>query len=179
MKMLSAYLLVLALLGPAHAQEHWQAQALLADMFPSADHFEPVVVDVDKELARSLRSRAGAPVPAQAYTFQAAYRDDALLGYVIFDAQTGQHQPIDFAVQLSPDHVVMRQEVVVYREKYGGGVADPRFRAQFQGLTAADPVVAGRDVDIVSGATYSSRAMAVGVKRDLVLAGLLPPGSTP
>ena len=33
------------------------------------------------------------------------------------------------------------------------------------GKTAADPIVAGRDVDIISGATYSSKAMALGVKR--------------
>jgi hypothetical protein len=48
-------------------------------------------------------------------------------------------------------------------------VRDPRFREQFVGKTAADPLRPGEEVVAVSGATISSRAMAVGVRRCLVL----------
>ncbi len=173
--MLNLLLCLLAVLGSARAQQIWPPDALVADMFPTADHVEHVVVHLDKDQARDLRARAGAAVPAGDYDFQAAWAGQTLLGYVLFDQQKGQHEPIDFAVQLSPDRVVVRQEVVTYREKYGDGVRDARFRGQFVGKSAADGLVAGKDIIIVSGATYSSRAMAIGVKRALLLAELLPP----
>ena len=99
-------------------------------------------------------------------------RDEEVVGYVIFDAQVGQHEPIDFAVQLSTEGVVLRQEVVSYRERYGSQVRDERFRGQFVGKSMADELKVGRDVKIVSGATYSSRAMTVGVKRALFVLDL-------
>ena len=46
---------------------------------------------------------------------------------------------------------------------------DARFRAQFVGKTARDPLRTGDDVVAVSGATISSRAMSLGVKRALVI----------
>jgi len=58
---------------------------------------------------------------------------------------------------------------MVYRERYGDEVRDPRFRQQFVGKTAADPLRPGEEVIAVSGATISSRAMALGVRRCLVL----------
>ena len=58
---------------------------------------------------------------------------------------------------------------MVYRERYGDEVRDPRFRQQFVGKTAADPLRPGEEVVAVSGATISSRAMALGVRRCLVL----------
>jgi hypothetical protein len=63
-------------------------------------------------------------------------------------------------------------------EPYGDEVRSDRFRAQFQGKTAGDPITAGKDIDIVSGATISSRSMALGVKRDaLILQTALKNGS--
>ena len=85
------------------------------------------------------------------------------------DEENGQHLPITFAVKLSPDGVVQRQEIVAYREARGDEVRDARFRNQFVGKSARDPLLPGDDIVAVSGATISSRAMAVGVKRALVL----------
>jgi Na+-translocating ferredoxin:NAD+ oxidoreductase subunit G len=45
------------------------------------------------------------------------------------------------------------------------------------GKTAADPIVAGKDISIVSGASISSKSVALGVKRDtLVLQAALKNG---
>ena len=57
----------------------------------------------------------------------------------------------------------------MYREARGDEVRDLNFRKQFVGKTATDPIAPDRDIAVVSGATISSRAMAVGVKRALVL----------
>jgi hypothetical protein len=90
-------------------------------------------------------------------------------GYAILDEEPGQHLPIGFAVKFSPAGVVLRQEIMVYRERYGDEVRDERFRRQFVGKTARDGLRPGEDIMAVSGATISSRAMAVGVRRALLL----------
>ena len=42
---------------------------------------------------------------------------------------------------------------MAYREAYGDQVRSERFREQFVGKTARDPITAGQDIDIISGAT--------------------------
>jgi Na+-translocating ferredoxin:NAD+ oxidoreductase RnfG subunit len=64
---------------------------------------------------------------------------------------------------------VQRQEIVIYREARGDEVRDEHFRRQFVGKSARDACEVEQDIVAVSGATISSRAMAVGVKRALVL----------
>jgi hypothetical protein len=103
------------------------------------------------------------------YTFFVARSGVHIDGYALIDEEQGEHLPITFAVKISPEGVIERQEIVAYREPRGDEVRDERFRKQFVGKCARDPVAAGLDIVAVSGATISSRAMAVGVKRALVL----------
>lgn len=165
-----AWLAWLFLPNVAFGQEIWKPQVLLADMFPASTiEARPYALDAAEQAsaAESLGYTA-----ATTWTVYLAAHDGHLDGIAVFDSQIGQHEPIDFAVQLSPAGVVVRQEVVVYRERYGSEVRDARFRAQFIGKTGADPLKPGKDVKIVSGATYSSRAMALGVKRAAVIGAL-------
>jgi Na+-transporting NADH:ubiquinone oxidoreductase subunit NqrC len=60
-------------------------------------------------------------------------------------------------------------EILEYRESHGGEVRDPRWRAQFAGKTARDPLALDRDIRNISGATLSCRHLADGVKRILAL----------
>lgn len=164
-----------ALSGAARAAEtvYWRQDALLSDMFPGADRIEPLVFTPTPAQAAAAAAALGAPLPRSSYTFFVAWKGETRLGMTLIDEQVGQHEPITFAVQLDDQGRALRHEILVYREAYGGEVRDPRFRGQFVGKTAADPLRAGKDIRIVSGATYSSRAMAMGVKRSLVLAKLL------
>lgn len=155
------------------ATEYWSRDALLADMFPDAETLDEITLQLTGADKAFLKRRLGYVPARDAYTFTVARKGGQVEGYVLFDEQVGKHEPITFAVQLTPAAVVVRQEVVVYREKYGSEVSDPRFERQFVGKGPRDELVAGRDVKIVSGATYSSRAMAVGVKRAIALTELL------
>ena len=84
-------------------------------------------------------------------------------------------QPPNYCIGLTG--AVQRVEIREYREPYGDEVRGQRFRDQFVGKTANDAMIAGKDIDIISGATYSSKAMALGVKRGaLVLQAALKSG---
>ncbi|MSP61043.1 MAG: FMN-binding protein [Myxococcales bacterium] len=173
----TAALVTTALAGssPARAEVFWTTRDLLAD--PSFFHrsekvsFQQVDLDLDPDggQRRRIESRLGYKLARSRYTIFVATTGGRVDGYAVFDDELGQHLPISFAVKISPAGTVERQEIVAYREARGDEVRDERFRRQFVGKSSRDAVRAGEDVVVVSGATISSRAMAVGVKRALVL----------
>lgn len=164
---------LLLLSHAASAQQFWRTTDLLADMFATSERVGPVTLQLDDAGAARFQAALGYAPPKHSYTFYVATTGGHVDGYALVDDQLGKHEPITFAVQLTPQAKVVRQEVVVYREKYGHEVRHPRFRRQFVGKGPGDELRLGREVDVISGATYSCRSMSVGVQRAILLAELL------
>ncbi|HEX6835874.1 MAG TPA: FMN-binding protein [Polyangia bacterium] len=155
---------------PARAdQVYYTPRDLLADFFRSSQNVTYKKVAIDDAEKLRLEHRLGYVPPKPSYTFYVATTGGHVDGYAIIDEEKGEHLPITFAVKLSPAGKVLRQEIVVYREARGDEVRDEHFRAQFVGKSARDAIDTDQDIMAVSGATISSRAMAVGVKRAVVL----------
>jgi electron transport complex protein RnfG len=155
---------------PAHAQQvYWTPRDLLASFFPKSERvsFERFVIDAPSR--ERLKTRLGMVPAKPVYTFYVATTAGRVDGYALIDEEMGQHLPITFAVKLSPQAVVERQEIVTYREPRGEEVTDCRFRQQFVGKTAKDPLRLSIDVAAITGATISSAAMATGVRRSIAL----------
>lgn len=151
-------------------QVYYTPRDLLADFFRTSQNVTYKKVALDAGEKQRLQHRLGY-VPARgSYTFYVATSGGGHVdGYAFIDEERGEHLPITFAVKLSPEGKVLRQEIVIYREARGDEVRDQRFRAQFVGKSARDAIDTDQDIQAVSGATISSRAMAVGVKRAVVL----------
>lgn len=94
-------------------------------------------------------------------------RADSLLGFARIRNVIGKDQPITFLVAVDPAGRLRDIDVLVYREPYGGEVAYESWRKQFRGKSAADPLVAGRDIRGISGATISVNAVTQGVRRSV------------
>jgi hypothetical protein len=167
---LTALAAVLSVAPAARADGiYYSTRDLLADFFrhSQAVTFKKVALGL-AERAR-LVQRLGYAPSKSSYTFFVATSGGHVDGYALIDEENGEHLPITFAVKLSPTGVVERQEIVAYREPRGDEVRDERFRRQFVGKSARDPIATNQDIVAISGATISSRAMAVGVKRAVVL----------
>jgi electron transport complex protein RnfG len=167
---------LLALVGaclseqPARAQTtYFTPRQILSEFFPSSQVVTYQRFELTAEQRTRLEQKLGYPPRKPSYTIYIAKTNDQVDGYAVIDEEQGQHLPITFAVKLSKTGAVQRQEIMVYRERYGDEVRDPRFRQQFEGKTAQDPLRHGEEVIAVSGATISSRAMAIGVRRVLVM----------
>jgi Na+-translocating ferredoxin:NAD+ oxidoreductase RnfG subunit len=85
----------------------------------------------------------------------------------------GQSQPITFAVGVKEDGALQDVQVMVYREPHGDEIHERRFRAQFAGKKLQDPLVVGKDIDAISGATISSNSAAYAARKGLALSDLL------
>ncbi len=163
-------LALVATARPARAdQVYYSPRDLLSDFFRLSKNVTYKKVQLDAPERLRLQHRLGYAPAKASYMFYVATTGGHIDGYAFIDDEKGEHLPITFAVKLSPDGKVVRQEVVVYREARGDEVRDEHFRAQFVGKSASDPIEANQDIAVVSGATISSRAMAVGVKRAVVL----------
>ncbi len=151
------------------AATYFTTPQVLKEFFPKSQRVTYRKVHPEPAQLAALQQRLGYTPARPEYIFFVATTGEHVDGYALIDEELGQHEQITFAVKLSPQGVVERQEVMVYREAYGQEITDARFRRQFQGKTVKDAVRTGSDIDAVTGATISSRAMAVGVRRALIL----------
>lgn len=90
-------------------------------------------------------------------------------GWFLVDDVIGKHEFITFAVGIDAAGAVRGVEILEYRETYGGEVRGAKWRAQFTGKTARDPLKLDRDIQNISGATLSSRHITDAVKRLLAI----------
>ncbi len=181
MKIVFNYLLLLGLafsvMAYAPAAEadstFFTKRSMLKNFFPKSDKVGFKKFEPSKKERASLERQLGYQLSKSSYYFFVATSNTAtgtvVDGYAFIDDQMGQHRPITFAVKLSPEGTVMREEVMVYRESRGDEIRSPRFSKQFRGKTVRDSLRPNKDIDCVSGATISSRAITVGVRRALVL----------
>lgn len=166
--------LVMALVGatvPAHATNYWEAGPLLTEFFKTSKKVSPKSVTLPDADAIAIAKQLGVDAGKLKRTWSVyiGEADGKRTGFAILDAEIGLHEPIDFGVRFDEKGTVSRLEIMAFREPYGDGVRDARFRDQFIGKTAKDPITAGIDVNIVTGATLSSRSVALGAKRDVLV----------
>lgn len=94
-------------------------------------------------------------------------RGDALLGYGAAATVRGYAGPVQTTVGLEPDGklkgIIVGGEGFAETQGLGTKVQDEEFRGQFQGKVP--PLALGEDIQAVSGATITSRAVLDGVNR--------------
>lgn len=161
----------------AQAEAYWDKPTLLKDFFAKSERVTFAKLTLTAAQQQALRKRLGYDVAPQ-WTVYYGKTGARIDGVAILDNELGQHQPITFGVLIGPDGTLQRIEVMVYREAYGAEVQQARFRSQFVGKTASDPLRHGADIVAIAGATISSRSMANGARRAMALADevLFKPG---
>jgi Na+-translocating ferredoxin:NAD+ oxidoreductase RnfG subunit len=170
----AAILLTTAALGSGlaasgHAQVYFSVRGLLAEQFRQSEVVDYQRVRLSTERREEIQRQLGETLEKEEYIFYVARSADHVDGYALFDREIGQHEYIDFATFFDGEGRVTRVEVVAYREPYGEGIRSKRFRNQFVGKEAESGFRPGHDIDVISGATLSARAMAKAVKRATLL----------
>ena len=178
MRALLAALLIAA--APAEQPEYAEQVLLtheqaLAVALPPHDQVVARKLTPTPEQRKQAERKLGRKLPEPGYTFYVGKQAGKVVGSALELEEDGKHFPITFVVGLTPTGAVREVAVMVYREKRGDGVKRHRFLAQFEGKTAADPIMVDRDVVHLTGATISSWAIAAGVKKAVVLHAVLHP----
>ena len=170
----AALMLVLTVLcsglaASGHAQVYFSVRGLLTEQFHQSEVVDFQRIRLSAERRAELGHKLGQKLERAEYIFYIAHSGEQVDGYALFDREIGQHEYIDFATFFDDEGRVTRVEVVAYREPYGDGIRSQRFRKQFVGKEAASGFKPGHDIDVISGATLSARAMAKAVRRATML----------
>jgi len=157
--------------APSSAQAddvYWTTKSLLKEFFKTSDRVSYVKVYTET-CHKDLQAKLGYVPKKSTYVVFVAKTGGEVDGYAIIDEEMGQHEPITFGVKLDAAGEVERLEVMVYREGYGDEIREGRFRRQFERKGPEDAIRFGEDVVAISGATISSKSMAIGVRRAVAL----------
>ncbi|MDF1763522.1 MAG: FMN-binding protein [Oleibacter sp.] len=73
-------------------------------------------------------------------------------------SEIGKEKPITFGI-VTQKGIIQRIEVMVFRESRGDEIRLPQYTAQYKGNSLTSDGNLSRDVDGISGATYSVRSM--------------------
>jgi hypothetical protein len=155
--------------GPEAVRVYFTEEQALADVFAKADSLWQEPWTPTPGQRQAVEAELGWQLAEESFVFHRARRGDRDLGRAVILEEKGRFKPITFMVHVRPDGEVGRVLVMVYRESRGDGVRRQRFLKQFVGRDVDDPLRLNRDVVNVTGATLSSRAMAAGVRKALVL----------
>lgn len=177
--MTRALLVLLVLVAPALADRTYMKESdAPKDMFPTAASADHKTLALSDEQLAALGKSLGRKIEARSYPYlEVKDSHGAVLGAIFLIDVIGQSQPITFAVGVGTDGALRDVAVLVYRESHGEEITDPRFRKQFAGKRAADPIELGNDVDAITGATISSRSATFAARKGLRLAELLHGGT--
>ncbi len=124
---------------------------------------------ISSDLQEKVKKTLGYSLSKSSYPFYIGKTDGKIDGYAIIDDQVGKVSPITFITRINPDGKVAQVEIMVYRESHGGEVASKRFLNQFREKSFNDELRLHGNIVNVTGATLSSEALVVGVKRALAL----------
>jgi len=120
----------------------------MADIFP-AGSIEEQITSTDKSVKKIVRMTDSS---------------QKVFGYRVEMQVVSRSGPFDIMIALDDKACVLDARVVKYRAVHGRQVRSRAFTRQFTGKCPGDALKVGTDIDAISRATLSSKAMTAGVK---------------
>ena len=89
-------------------------------------------------------------------------------GYVLSTEAKGRFDYFDYSVYFSEELVVKGVIVTVYRSTHGAAICQRKWLSQFNGYDG-EALTLGREIDAISGATFSAESMVQDIQRCFAL----------
>ena len=142
-------------------------------IFPEATATEVVTVTLSKDQLAAISAKYKWTVEAPELKVSVSKKDAAVVGRTLFISETGKHGPIWVAVGINTDGTVRDSVVCAMQEVKGKPVANKMFLKQFIGKKVDSGFEVGKDIQAVSGATISTKAVVKAVRKALILVSVL------
>ncbi len=142
------------LVTPASSNDIYKSVGdFLSESFAETGHPPPRVLWMNKELQKSAISILGHKFSKVRIRY---WQKEQRSAWVI--DEIGKEMPITVGIVVQDDHIV-KVEVLAFRESRGGEVRYPFFTKQFDEAGLKDGLLLDKNIDGVSGATLSVRAV--------------------
>jgi Na+-translocating ferredoxin:NAD+ oxidoreductase RnfG subunit len=120
---------------------------------------------LDKKTFLILQNLIQDSIP-DSFIIYTALLDNEIIGYAVFDHKAINYHPITFLSRLDEDGVFMNLRVLDNQDYIGKESWSPHLLNQFIGKSILDELQL-EDVDVITGATLSSRTAVLVVRRAL------------
>lgn len=124
--------------------------------------------DLKKKLEKALGYKLNKDLDKEK-TFFIATKDGNLVNYGCLDTVKDEYGYITYLVKLDLEGKVEQVLVLFHSDEKAAKISFPEFLKQFTKKSAKDPIVVGKDINAATGATVSSRAMADGIRKVILL----------
>lgn len=84
--------------------------------------------------------------------------------YLVLASGQGRTELFDYGILFDNSLRIKDVVVITYRSSYGGEISSKRWLRQFEGHKPGTILTYGRDIDAISGATFSGRSITTGVQ---------------
>ncbi len=162
-------LCALSLMGVGASQVHAKTYLTYKQAekvcFPSSDKFEWKSHRYSKDEIKKIYAASGLKVIDPGLFHGVAFKENKVIGVLVFDRCIGKHAYIDYVIALTLEGKVKQVEILNYRESWGYEVRRKSWRNQFVGKSANSKIDLHDGIHNISGATLSCRGMSRGIKR--------------
>ena len=100
-------------------------------------------------------------------------KDNETTGYAFIGSVAGKWGPIRYIVRINPSGRVNDVRIMSHKEKYGKWIVKRNFLDQFMNSHFSNTFLSEQDIDYITSATISSKAVEAGVKKALILFNIL------
>ena len=97
--------------------------------------------------------------------FYEVHKNNIKIGYLYVSQANSMKNVFDYMVVLSPELIIKKAKVLIYREQHGRQIGTPRWLNQFNGMGISDRPRINQEVDGISGATISATSMTQAVNK--------------
>lgn len=156
--------------GIAGAKDkHYSTESeALNESFPESS-FKKETIELNSHLKDKITENLGKNVYESSIDVSEARLDGVVQGYGFTMNQIGKTKNITFMVTMDTKGTVIAVKILTFRESQGFEVKNKRWLAQFKGKDILSRLRVKKDIDNISGATMSSRAVTKGVARAIAI----------
>ncbi|MGI6557898.1 MAG: RnfABCDGE type electron transport complex subunit G [Limnochordia bacterium] len=148
--------------------EEAKLRLVILDVLPGAETYETLASKTQPEIPEDDVTLSEAPPTQQLIpVYRGLDKNGKEVGLAFIVENPGYGGLIRFIAGIDTRSNTLTQiQILEHKETPGLGskIADAPFREQFSGKSIADPFVVGQDVDGISGATVSSKAVTDGLR---------------
>lgn len=125
------------------------------------EDFNLSTIKVDDKLNASL------PFKINDENFHQIKSNQKVIGYAIINTAPSKTADFDYLILLDATGTIVKSNVLIYREEYGGEIGSTRWLRQFIGKNQNDILEYKKNIDAISGATISVKSMIKSVNEVL------------
>lgn len=168
-KTISAYLfLTLSLLSPA-SDFRQEVEGIIKSYFTGETRLDFTRYEIPEEIKIEIEKKSGQKFFKEFLYIWRVYRGDEFIATALIDNVYGKSQPITFLIILNSKGIVLKSEIIKYREPYGGQISNKDWLKQFEGKDYLSSFRIGEDISAISGATISVNSITRGFKKITLL----------